>query len=809
MRSRALLILVAGSIIALAACGQGVDYTLHISFPDEASKQDTAWLYLWALGPDAGACPELEESGVDPDAVTVYESLVLENPPSGPGILPDVPNGVVLFLVEGRTASDARILRGCAREEIKNGTVLNVRIELRRICTPGPEEIYGNGQDDDCDGLTDECESDLDCSDQDTCTLDLCVQEECHHLPAGDNIPCNDHDPCTLDDKCQLDQQEVWACTGTPKDCSHYGGACTRGACDPASGECSSVPEDDGDECDDGQYCTVSDACLSGECVGADRDCDDENACTRDECNEGQDRCENTLEPRPGEEGPMGDVTCSDGQDNDCDGVTDAEDFNCRGCTSDFECDDSNPCTTDSCASPDCVNTPVGDGTWCDDGLYCTDPDACMLGVCLGWPRDCGGSIWIPCREFVCVEEYDACEERTLPEGTACDDGDWCTVGETCQQGVCAGGTRDCDDDDPCTEDTCDPVWGRCDHTPVPGVSEGPVGDTSCFNGLDDDCDGQTDWGDVDCGCVPDCSMIECGPDWNCGTDCNMYCTQGEFCVEGARQCVAGYWNWIDPGMFTMGSPDSGAEGPEPGRNPDEIQHLVQLTRPFMILSVEVTQEFFELLMRYNPSSFASSVTEYPVENLTWHEAAQFCNRLSSWEGYPECYECWEIAGQGVECQLAASYGSPYDCTGYRLPTEAEWELAARAGTTGSTYNGTIPENLLGCEQPNSVLDSIAWFCGNSGGWPQPVFQKNANDYFLHDMLGNVSEWCHDGYGDYGDLSFMDPVRNPALDVGGWIITRGGSFADPASSCRAAWRGTREFYEKSPTVGFRPVRTVY
>jgi formylglycine-generating enzyme required for sulfatase activity len=170
---------------------------------------------------------------------------------------------------------------------------------------------------------------------------------------------------------------------------------------------------------------------------------------------------------------------------------------------------------------------------------------------------------------------------------------------------------------------------------------------------------------------------------------------------------------------------------------------------------------------------------------------------------------CWDITPQGIECSLASNYASPYDCTGYRLPTEAEWEYAARAWTTGSTYNGTIPADLLWCEQPNAVLDSIAWFCGNSGDMLQPVFRKTGNDYFLHDMLGNVAEWCHDAYGDYGDLSFTDPVKHPEGPVAPLLITRGGSFADPASSCRAAWRGTREFYEKSNTVGFRPVRTVY
>jgi hypothetical protein len=128
--------------LAVVACGQEGTYALRISFPDEASRQETTSLYLWALRADAGTCAGLVESGVDLADATVYASLVIENPPEGPEVLPGVPNGLVLFLVEGRTVSGARILRGCAREEMKDGARLDVHIELQRICTP---EAGGGG----------------------------------------------------------------------------------------------------------------------------------------------------------------------------------------------------------------------------------------------------------------------------------------------------------------------------------------------------------------------------------------------------------------------------------------------------------------------------------------------------------------------------------------------------------------------------------------------------------------------------------------------------------------------------------------
>ena len=155
-----------------------------------------------------------------------------------------------------------------------------------------------------------------------------------------------------------------------------------------------------------------------------------------------------------------------------------------------------------------------------------------------------------------------------------------------------------------------------------------------------------------------------------------------------------------------MGSPTT-----EPRRLSNEAQHLVYLTHAFELMETEVTQEQFEALMSYNPSHFSACATDCPVEEVSWYEAAAYANALSRASGLAECYSCTG-AYTYVVCTPSTSYTTPYDCPGYRLPTESEWEYAARAGTTTSTYNGT--STLEGCESPNTVLDPIARFCGNS-----------------------------------------------------------------------------------------------
>jgi formylglycine-generating enzyme required for sulfatase activity len=245
-----------------------------------------------------------------------------------------------------------------------------------------------------------------------------------------------------------------------------------------------------------------------------------------------------------------------------------------------------------------------------------------------------------------------------------------------------------------------------------------------------------------------------------------------------------------------MGSPES-----EPGRLASEEEHEVTLTRWFEIMETEVTQEQFEALMAYNPSNFTSCGSNCPVEQVSWSEAAAYANAMSADAGLAECYSC-SGSGDSMTCTPSRAFETPYDCPGYRLPTEAEWEYAARAGTTEATYNGT--STLIECESPNEVLDPIAWFCGNSSDTTHPAGDKTPNDWGLYDMLGNVFEFVHDWYGEYiGDET--DPW---GPDTGTNRVERGGSWVHYASHARSAFRIGFDPGSRTYSLGIRLARTL-
>jgi len=267
-------------------------------------------------------------------------------------------------------------------------------------------------------------------------------------------------------------------------------------------------------------------------------------------------------------------------------------------------------------------------------------------------------------------------------------------------------------------------------------------------------------------------------------------------------------WVLVEPGTFTMGAPVS-----EPGRDADEAQHRVTLTRPFLMKATEVTQGEFEALMGVNPSRIGSCGASCPVENVSWLDAVAYVNALSLKDGLPTCYELGD--------RTIRFRGS--DCRGYRLPTEAEWEYAARAGTEGAVYGGRF--EIRGANDA-PALDPLAWYGGNSGvdydggvdcsKWsepqhrsercgPHPVGKKAANAWGLHDMLGNVWEWCHDWYGAYPEKAVRDPA---GPSTGALRVFRGGSWFDDARDVRAANRGRITASYRDGDLGFRPVRTV-
>lgn len=228
----------------------------------------------------------------------------------------------------------------------------------------------------------------------------------------------------------------------------------------------------------------------------------------------------------------------------------------------------------------------------------------------------------------------------------------------------------------------------------------------------------------------------------------------------------------LPAGTFTMGSPST-----ETDRLPNEQRHEVTLSRAYYLKATEVTQAEFRALMGTNPSHFLSCGEQCPVERVRWQEAVEYCRALSREQGLDDCYD-----ERGVVESL--------DCDGYRLPTEAEWEYAARAGEL---------EPLHG-----SRLDDVAWHLGNSGRHTHPVAQRRPNAWGLYDMLGNVWEWTGDGYVPHPTQSVTDPTGSAPGRV---RAVRGGSWYGGEGYLRFASRAGSTLNTRDNGIGFRCART--
>lgn len=389
-----------------------------------------------------------------------------------------------------------------------------------------------------------------------------------------------------------------------------------------------------------------------------------------------------------------------------------------------------------------------------------------------------------------------------LPNGSDCDDHNNCTDNDSCNNGICSGSTYSCNDHGDCNSqnDICSCITGY-------------VGDYC------DTCD------DGYIG-YPDCQKA------------------------GTPDFVT-----INAGSFWMGSPDgncpneyAGSCANEIGRDVNEPLHHVNIASDFEIMRNEVLQGEFTELMGWNPSSFISCGSNCPVEQISWFDALAYSNKKSESLGLPSCYileqvECdnGTIAGDNyMECfgsnggissavvTLSVGLSDIIDCLGYRLPTESEWEYAARAGSLTAYYKteGSDGTNSQTGKTPlDENLDLVGWYGGNCSvdyegadsctGWfdgasscgTNQSGKKAPNAWGLHDMTGNVWEWMSNAHYFYpGDENYS--YGDGCSDTSTCKIFRGCSWGSIAEYCRIADRGMRSPDHQSKYLGMRLARTL-
>ncbi len=242
--------------------------------------------------------------------------------------------------------------------------------------------------------------------------------------------------------------------------------------------------------------------------------------------------------------------------------------------------------------------------------------------------------------------------------------------------------------------------------------------------------------------------------------------------------------NLIPAGDFLMGSPDGEKDAPAW----EKPQHRVQITRSFYLGKYEVTQALYQDVTGKNPSSFRGDDPGNPVERVSWLDAVEFCNKLSEREGFKPFYEIGSETAQVPD----------WNGTGYRLPTDAEWEYACRAGTATRYSFG----------DDNASLGEFAWFDGNSNTRTHVVGQKRANGFGLHDMHGNVWEWCWDWFApaDYLKNGPAGDPHGPPSSAGGRVV-RGGSWRDLPDGLRSSTRNGIAPNTRARNHGFRVARS--
>ena len=230
---------------------------------------------------------------------------------------------------------------------------------------------------------------------------------------------------------------------------------------------------------------------------------------------------------------------------------------------------------------------------------------------------------------------------------------------------------------------------------------------------------------------------------------------------------------YVEGGTFCMGSENGKYDNEKP-------VHEVTVSS-FYMGKYEVTQAEYQAVMGSNPSDFKGN--NRPVENVSWYDAVEYCNRLSKKEGLTPCYSG---SGKNITCN--------WNANGYRLPTEAEWEYAARGGINKDDYKYS----------GSNDINEVAWYEGNSGGKPHDVGTKKANSLGIYDMRGNVNEWCWDWY-DGGYYSKSPRINPTGASAGSFRVRRGGCWYHDKTSIAERYFGFLD--ERFEIDGFRVVRS--
>ena len=425
----------------------------------------------------------------------------------------------------------AKALSTVCVKTLKDPGGADVDCKGTRVCGPEgltdctasePDEETCDGLDNDCDGKTDE-ES---CDDDNACTTDACEPGKggtdgkggCLHTDKDDATPCDDGSVCTKGDACAAGKCKA----GAAKDCGDDE-PCTKDSCDVKSGDCKHIA-DDGKLCDDGQPCTEKSTCKAGKCQpGENKNCKDLGVCLTNKCDPLSGNCTAAEKPN--------NTACPD--EDKCTEEEKCKDGHCKWVI--VNCNDKNPCTTDTCkADAGCTNT--NNSKPCDDGENCTLGDVCQGGACIGKPRSCTTDD--PCETAKCDKTTGKCVYPDKPHGTACDDKSACTKNDACADGACAGKAKDCNDNNPCTEDSCKAATG-CEHLP----NKLPCNDNDACTADDTCSSGKCAGAVVACKDATACVHWSCDKQAGCvkklksGTcDDGVACTKGDACSGGICQ---------------------------------------------------------------------------------------------------------------------------------------------------------------------------------------------------------------------------------------------------------------------------------